>query len=224
MITLKTKKDINRFRISGRLISIIYKDDFSLITIENYTNNETIMIPIWVNNNLRQKPWSLYEYLEIHGFLESTEVSPHEYVYRLEATNVYPASPDNHTNEFIGYAYLAQPPRILNNVHPYTATLYLGSASFYENGIFFGNRFKFNIILLRKNINLAENINVGDVISFKCSITHTESHGIQLVGKEIIPINYLKMSKQIKDEQIKKPKFKKEKKQQEIYNTIRELA
>ena len=147
----RNKKELNRFTLTGKKISITYFEEYVILTIEIPGN---ALIPIFIPAIKNCQYLDNLEYVEVQGFINATEneVNPHKFEYRLEAENIYPANSDTQINNFEGFAYLAQPPKILHDLHPYTATLYLGTGSFFENDIFLGNRFKFNLILLRKNI------------------------------------------------------------------------
>lgn len=189
---MRLVKKTNQFFLNGKRVSITRTKDVIVLVIENYAGKEPVQIPVIIPTEVWNPKWDTpsFEFMEVQGSLTTEESAPHELEYRLKVDTIAPSDLIScklirPTNRLESLAYLAQDPRILNNIHPYTAFLYLGTGDGMENGVFTGTRFKFDLILLRKNTELATNLNVGDVISIKATITNSQTHGIQLVGKEL---------------------------------------
>lgn len=186
------KQKTNWFVLNGKRVSITRTEDLVVLVIECYAGKEPVQIPVIIPTEIWNPQWDTneFEFMEVRGSLTTEESAPHELVYQLKVDTIYAS--DLITSKLIRpqnmlecLAYLAQEPRVLNDIHPYTTTLYLGSGSIFENGVFSGERFKFDLTLLRKNTELAEGLGIGDVVKVKATITHSEDHGIQLVGKEL---------------------------------------
>lgn len=187
-----TRRELNSININGKRVSITWTRDYVVLEIETYGGRNPIRIPIFVPVTLWKPHWETeeYGYMEITGYLTTEEIEPHVFEYRLEAESIYPSNASTcqflkPTNQFRCIAYLAQAPKVLNEMHPYIATLFLGTGSFLEDGIFTGRRFQFDVTFLRKKTLQVENLEIGDVIKLKATVTNSEDHGIQIIGKEI---------------------------------------
>ena len=197
-----TTREINDISLNGKRISVTRTEDYVVLVVESYLNKEPVSIPVHVPHTVWKGEWENQEYVEISGHLTSTEIAAHEFEYRIIADAVHPSDALtskylNPKNELNCIAYLAQPPRELTDVHPYITILYLGTGSTLENGIFSGDRFKFDLSLLRKNTDMAKNLQTGDIIKVKATISKSDEHGIQIVGKQLVAI--LETSKPISD-------------------------
>ena len=193
-MTALTAKDINHISINGKRISIARTEDFVVLVVENYPQNrDPVSIPVHIPYIVWNEKFEDLEFVEINGHLTSTEVAAHDFEYRFIADEVYPS--DNLTtkylkpkNELNCIAYLAQPPRERTDAHPYTTILYLGTGSAIENGNFSGDRFKFDLSLLRKNTDMAKDLSTGDIIKIKATISSSDTHGIQIIGKQLVTL------------------------------------
>lgn len=199
MTTLKTRKEINVITLNGRRISITRNKNHVILMVECYANKEPAIIPVYVPTFVWDEKWESqdFEYLEVHGYLASTETAPHEFEYHIAAECIYQSDLlttryINPTNELVCTAYLAQPPREMMEVHPYLTVLYLGTGSILENSVFSGDRFKFDLSLLRKNTELAKDLSTGDIIKIKATISNSNEHGIQLIGKQLVIVEHNK--------------------------------
>lgn len=199
-----TPKDINSISLNGKRISTTRTEDFVILEVENYQSKEPVSIPVHIPYTVWEEEFKHQEYFEINGHLTSTEVAAHDFEYRFIADEVYPS--DSLTtkylkpkNELNCIAYLAQPPRELTDVHPYITILYLGTGSGLENGNFSGDRFQFDLSLLRKNTDMAKNLTTGDIIKLKATISTSDAHGIQFIGKQLVTLFKSEANKQNSD-------------------------
>lgn len=162
------------------------------MVIENYTGKEPQLIPLFIPNELWKPAWAEIEFLEARGALNSIETGPHCFEYQLEVEYICPTDfvrcKLHPINQFKFAAFLSQEPWALTEMHPYTTTLYLGTGSFLEDNIFTGSRIYFDMILLRKNTDLAKTLKVGDIIQCNATISNSECHGIQIIGKSLVKI------------------------------------
>lgn len=186
-----TTREINNISLNGKRISVTRTEDYVVLVVESYLNKEPVSIPIHVPHTVWKGEWENQEYVEISGHLTSTEVAAHEFEYRIIADAVHPSDALtskylNPKNELNCIAYLAQPPRERTDAHPYTTILYLGTGSAIENGNFSGDRFKFDLSLLRKNTDMAKDLSTGDIIKIKATISSSDTHGIQIIGKQLV--------------------------------------
>ncbi len=199
MTTLRTRNEINAIMLNGKRISITRNENYVILMVECYANKEPAIIPVYAPTFLWDEKWESqdFEYLEVHGYLTSTETAPHEFEYRVEAENIISSDLIESKyvkpqNELVCTAYLAQPPREMMEVHPYLTVLYLGTGSILENSVFSGDRFKFDLSLLRKNTELAKDLSTGDIIKIKATISNSNEHGIQLIGKHLVIVEHNK--------------------------------
>ena len=195
MTAQKNRTDLNNIVLNGKRIAITHLDDYVVMIVENYASKEVAQIPVYIPYTTWKEDWETpaFEYVETSGYLDSTETAPHEFEYRIVATDIVPSDTlttkyMKPTNELECIAYLAQDPRVMTDVHPYLTILYLGTGSNLENGVFSGERFKFDISLLRKNTDLARNLKTGDIVKVKATINQSDEHGIQIIGKHLVQV------------------------------------
>lgn len=186
---------LNNIGLNGKRLSITHLDDYVVMIVENHASKEVAQIPVYIPYTTWKEEWEgpEFEYVEVSGYLGSTETAPHEFEYRIIATHIVTSDALTTkylkpTNELECTAYLAQDPRVMTDVHPYLTILYLGTGSNLENGVFSGERFKFDISLLRKNTDLARNLKTGDIVKVKATINQSDEHGIQIIGKHLVQV------------------------------------